>query len=98
MLGDIDVRKSDCYVAQDKANIFQVVEASVGCAALNSMVAGKMRDWTSSAVDTSIARSGADADTLRTQVWDRLMAKGSIFTAGAWVSTTLVRLSCRGAC
>ena len=45
MLGKIDVRKSEAFNAEDRRQIFETVEGSVGFQSVNGQVMEKMREW-----------------------------------------------------
>ena len=45
ILQHIDVEKSECYLAQDKANIFNAIREGVGFVQMNRIIIDKMRQW-----------------------------------------------------
>jgi hypothetical protein len=45
MLGTIRAEKAECFLEEDRENIFSAVQSSVGFGQINSMVFQKYRDW-----------------------------------------------------
>ena len=74
MLGNIDVEKSNCWLSEDKENIFHAVESSIGFTELNTMVIGKMRDWVRTSLNDKINKTTAIEP--REHRWDLMLAKG----------------------
>lgn len=59
MLGNVDVRNSEAFNPQDKAQIFDVVESEVGFVRLNDLVNQCMRNWVTTEMNAYALECGS---------------------------------------
>jgi tetratricopeptide (TPR) repeat protein len=64
MLGTIRAEKADCFLEEDRENIFSVVQRSVGFGEINSMVFRKYRDWVLKVSIDAYEKSSNDVEKL----------------------------------
>jgi hypothetical protein len=74
MLGDIDVKKSESFMPDDKARIFEVIDKEIGTQNLNSTIKEKMREWVEFTLKTVIKMlvQAKNTNYGRKWLWERI--------------------------
>ena len=65
MLATIDARKSECWKAEDRDRIHQVIHDTVGFSNVNDMVFSLMRDWVVNTTKAALETNADDEEELR---------------------------------